>query len=819
MSKFDVPDDSRSILSSNNGGSRPSSRLGRRQSNASSFMSDMPLPGRRSRSSLGWFRSSSEATLPIPPSPSYTPPLQTSRSSSQLPLPGAHTRRSVAMPPPSPELPAEYQLDKKPSPPMQPQSQQRPSEERLKPSGDSSDRLKAYRESIGAAPPPRDPSPRRLPSRDTYRQNESLPAADTALPSTAPALASAFAQAPVLAPAAADSAPTSALPPPVASAMGTWSQAQRSSSGPIYSSTPLPGQGDVDRPPRSAPANKTSFDGANLPNHFIPGGSSPSQPPRRPTSHEQLSLARPRSTQSIATPVQPSTPVTDYHSAQSSPRHTLVEGQRHSRAPSPLAAPGSGLISGEATPREQPSQSRPPRMDSMYLDNATAPALAASDIRRVGTPVDSPVLDQEQPTQRDSSTSSDASPLEPITPRSNSMTNVGLGVLSGSGPSLPPAQRQPQLQGQQSGYPVYGSANGPGLGMPAGALDAEPRKRKSSLNLLLGSLMGGGGGGGGGDRKDKEQQAQAQAQAQAQRRTVSAGQQSQKPLPQPGQQRPAPTAAKAPKLSKGGFFSRNSKPSQAEVAVKQMVAASSTVPPQASSRTVPPSQNQQMQQSRSAPASPVKPPRVSNGPFPPPPPAAHRPLPAMPTSVYRKSNQPPSGPPPANLPFPPPPQASPYHHSTSAGRPAQQQPLQPSNESSRAATPTANGSINSSSQNVSRLSKSKPANGNSGGGGFSLFGRSRSKSLGSKAAAANAVPPSGARNGYAVDQFGNSRPPAPPQQLSSSARAPVPSSPLLSKGRPQQPAVAKPKTKKPSRWTSNANDGYHPAPPSAPSAD
>lgn len=130
ISKFDLPD------------KRPASSLSeKRQSSANSFMSDMPSPGRRSRMSLGWFRSSSEATLPLPPHPAFTPPLPTSRSVSQLPLPHPQTSG-----PPSPNLDA-------PSAQLQQQQQQ---QQRL---AAPDDRLRAYRASIGGAPSPRAISP------------------------------------------------------------------------------------------------------------------------------------------------------------------------------------------------------------------------------------------------------------------------------------------------------------------------------------------------------------------------------------------------------------------------------------------------------------------------------------------------------------------------------------------------------------------------------------------------------------------------------------------------------------------------------------
>ncbi|SCZ99050.1 BZ3500_MvSof-1268-A1-R1_Chr7-1g09372 [Microbotryum saponariae] len=102
------------------------SRADRRKSNAGSFVSD--VGGFRSRSSLGWFRSSSEATLPLPPPPASfaAPPIPTSRSVTQLPLPSP----TYSLPlPPSPGLDPKYATQPQPVPHPSPEhrSQRTPS--------------------------------------------------------------------------------------------------------------------------------------------------------------------------------------------------------------------------------------------------------------------------------------------------------------------------------------------------------------------------------------------------------------------------------------------------------------------------------------------------------------------------------------------------------------------------------------------------------------------------------------------------------------------------------------------------------------------
>ncbi|SCV70791.1 BQ2448_3553 [Microbotryum intermedium] len=89
------------------------SRADRRKSNVGSFVSD--VGGFRSRSSLGWFRSSSEATLPLPPPPASfsAPPIPTSRSVTQLPLPSP----TYSLPqPPSPGFDPKYASQQQPLP-------------------------------------------------------------------------------------------------------------------------------------------------------------------------------------------------------------------------------------------------------------------------------------------------------------------------------------------------------------------------------------------------------------------------------------------------------------------------------------------------------------------------------------------------------------------------------------------------------------------------------------------------------------------------------------------------------------------------------
>lgn len=857
VSKFDMPDESKSGRSSST--SRPGSRLERRQSGASSFMSDVPAHGRRSRSSLGWFRSSSEATLPLPPSPSYTLPLHTSRSSSQLPLPGAHTRMSLA--PPSPELPAEYAQKQSPQQPLP--TMQRPSDERLKPSGDSSDRLKAYRESIGAAPPPRDASPRGQRSREST------------LAATAPNQ-TANQMTPVL---------SNGVGP------GVWSNSQRSTSGPVRSSSPLPGHMDAVVPPTSAPPSKTAFDGANLPNHFQPPPAAVVEGSSRPLSGSALAPApastpastRPTSTSSErprSGTVTPSTqPVPQIASATTPPtspfRARVAEGQRTPGGSDTLPKSQSQELEGAAT-RQQPAQPRPPRIDSIYSTPDTLPpspekpslGQEISDIRQV-EPNGQDLEEASEPTRPITSSASMPTNLANAS-RYTSMNAADLGVLSDAGPSVPlsrsdrPSEQRPQAnqpsKGQEGLYPER-TGNGP---LPAGAGPAEPRKRKSSFNLLLGSLMGGSNNG-----------SEKQEQDQSQRRTASAGHQqsrsaaparSSAPHPQQQQQqqqqqpRNATTSSsgKVAKPAKGGFFSRHSKPPSPGVGHREQFDSART-PSAMSSRTVPSSAPAPPSaQSRPVPSSPTKPLSTSQMPT-----AQAQmsspPLPPLPAMVYRRSNTPQSPPrqqekvampvSPQRYPQPPMQTQSQVHLAASSSQqqqqqqrlyqapmplprprrkmahapspmshPQQQGPLRTVRSDADARTDLAMRNASSSTlgstsgSSAARLSKAKPNSGGGSGGGFSLFGRSRSKSLSSKTASGAGA--GAGRNGH-VDQWGNSsnapRSPMPPQQLAPS--------PVLSKGRPQNATQSgkgkESRAKKASRWLSGLNDtdGYHPAPP------
>ncbi|KAK4056562.1 hypothetical protein OIO90_002410 [Microbotryomycetes sp. JL221] len=127
VSKYDVPD------------LKTLAKQERRQSAASSFVSDIGIMASRSRSSLGWFRSSSEATLAIPPSPTIPAAgVSSSRSSATL----LSLQSSVKMPPqPDPPVTAISHTA---------QQQQQP----LKPVK-SQDRLREAREAVGVASPPR----------------------------------------------------------------------------------------------------------------------------------------------------------------------------------------------------------------------------------------------------------------------------------------------------------------------------------------------------------------------------------------------------------------------------------------------------------------------------------------------------------------------------------------------------------------------------------------------------------------------------------------------------------------------------------------
>lgn len=421
VSKFDIPDKDKTATSKSE----------RRQSSASSFMSDMPLPGRRSRSSLGWFRSSSEATLPIPPGPSFTPPLPTSRSVSQLPL---------STPSPHP-----------PSPALDPSLQHQQQAQRLN-GANSNDRLRAYRASVGAAPPPRSVSP-----NDPRRQRQR-------------------------------------------SYDGPQQQQQHT----IPSSSVMP----LSNPP-SGSSSRTNSDSAIRPRQsslvapsavpLSPETSNASSPPMR-----ESSSGRPRI----------------------SPRSTLdVESSSQlARTPSPLSA------------AELESQPRPPRTDSIYA-SSIEPSFDQDHASRGR-------LNERAPSP--SPPSSESSPNSPVTPQSQSTTGLGLGVAGGSGPSLPPGAAASQT------YPVYGT-------------EQPVRKRKSSLNMLLGAF--------GGKKEEPEVQREqvvksmAQRQPQQQQQAVSRPPPIAAPSPTPS----SPTTPK--KLGRGSFFSRSS--------AKELVAPVPRPPPQA----------------------------------------------------------------------------------------------------------------------------------------------------------------------------------------------------------------------------------------------
>lgn len=416
ISKFDLPDKDKTATSKSE----------RRQSSASSFMSDMPLPGRRSRSSLGWFRSSSEATLPIPPGPSFTPPLPTSRSVSQPPLPTPSSH------PPSPALEASLQ---------QQQAQ------RLN-GASSNDRLRAYRASVGAAPPPRSVSPGD-PRRQRQRSYDGPHQQQYAVP------------------------PSSAMPP--------------------------------SHPPSGA-SSRTNSDSAIRPRNsslvapsavpLSPDLSNPSPPPPRDSS-----TGRPRI----------------------SPRSTLdVDSSSHlARTPSPLSA------------AELESQSRPPRTDSIYA-SSKEPSFDQDHSSR-GRP------NERAPSP--SPPSSESSPNSPVTPQSQSTTGLGLGVAGGLGPSLPPGAAPSQT------YPVYGT-------------EQPVRKRKSSLNMLLGAF--------GGKKEEPEVQREQMVNSMAQRQQQQAVSRPP-PIAAPSPTPSSPTTPK--KLGRGSFFSRSS--------AKEPVAPIPRPPPQA----------------------------------------------------------------------------------------------------------------------------------------------------------------------------------------------------------------------------------------------
>ncbi|KAK4055725.1 hypothetical protein OIV83_000271 [Microbotryomycetes sp. JL201] len=120
VSKYDTPD------------LKTLAKQERRQSSASSFVSDVGVMANRSRTSLGWFRSSSEATLALPPSPTLQPGTGVSSSRSSTTL----LSLSSAKGSPHLEPPTLWPTQK------------------LK-SVASKDRLREAREAVGAVSPPR----------------------------------------------------------------------------------------------------------------------------------------------------------------------------------------------------------------------------------------------------------------------------------------------------------------------------------------------------------------------------------------------------------------------------------------------------------------------------------------------------------------------------------------------------------------------------------------------------------------------------------------------------------------------------------------
>ncbi|KAM0788734.1 hypothetical protein ACM66B_002826 [Microbotryomycetes sp. NB124-2] len=128
VSKYDTPD------------LKTLAKQERRQSAASSFVSDVGVMANRSRSSLGWFRSSSEATLALPPSPTLQPGTGVSSSRSSTTLLSFNSAKGS----PHLELPPATTM------PTQ----------KLKTVA-SQDRLREAREAVGAVSPPRQPVSRR----------------------------------------------------------------------------------------------------------------------------------------------------------------------------------------------------------------------------------------------------------------------------------------------------------------------------------------------------------------------------------------------------------------------------------------------------------------------------------------------------------------------------------------------------------------------------------------------------------------------------------------------------------------------------------